>query len=295
MERTKREINAPTIIEFPVGQHLQRLQALHGVAPEPARTPTPAPNQPASHPANQSWGGTDGHGSRSSGGGHKKYSNARRKGRTTGFEPAELDKYAIPPTPTSFGSAGSGIGQTADVFGDRAQIGARGEELFLKAMVKAGLFDKFQYYWSVAMPDTTGHKHRRIDTDIDCILMAGRYVVLLDMKFYKGGDLIWRSTDRTISCFDGTTHKLVDSHTISKNMKMAKEVFKKLMRGKQVHAYVVFMVQESGAGQMDNVKWPGGIEAMYVDDLLVRHLTPLVKFVGTPKHRPDKIVIRLLK
>ena len=196
---------------------------------------------------------------------------ATSPGRTTGFEPRQLERIELKPQPLMAGRPGSGL--SASGFSEEnIKAGQKGELNFAKALQKAGLLGNFQTYWSVSLPDRANFlPSREYETDVDCIIVTGQRLYLVDLKNYKGGGLTYESERGKLQARDDATGALVRvSGKMSRNMELAQELFRSHLgpRGYTVVSRVVFMPQNSGEPKMKNVYWPGAIHAMVLTEFL---------------------------
>lgn len=187
------------------------------------------------------------------------------RGVMTGFEPVAMTHVSLPKGEMVVGVPGAGLHSSGFEQG-RIDAGVKGEETFAKALVKAGLDRKFLTMWSVKIP--------HYDTDVDCVIFADDVIFLVDIKYYRSGDVTYRSTEDTIYCIDNATHAIVgEPKSMSRNMKMAKDIFSKTVstfstNNTLLAAVVVFVPTDNGQPQVENVVWPGGVPAMALPEFL---------------------------
>lgn len=200
-----------------------------------------------------------------------KLTQATSKGTMTGFEPRELNRLELQKSPWIAGNPGFGL-DSSGFEAASIRSGQEGERNFAKTLQKTGLIDKFQSFWSMAVPDknalvaSTTHS-----SDIDCVLFNGTTVYLVDLKNYKGGAVTYSMERGTLVCHDDATGQPIEvSSKLSQNMSMAGDLMRKHLEreGYRVEARVVFMPTNSGIGRIRGVRWPGNIPAMYVTDFL---------------------------
>lgn len=231
---------------------------------------------------------------------------ASASGKISGYEPRFLDKIAIPRSPLMRGRPGKGLSSATSMTASRIQAGQIGEENFSKALAiynngaldyksTKGLINSVYSFWSVGMPDSqrAGQKDSKFDTDIDCIIVGGRTIVLVDIKFYKSGDVTYKTDGSTVYAIDNKSGSQVgDSKKMSQNMKMAHERFSNLYPRHNVISYVVLMPTNSGAADIEKIMWPGNIPfvspdwaieqishlaGQSADQKLIKDLTKLLK------------------
>lgn len=137
------------------------------------------------------------------------------------YTPRALEQTVVDlKNPLIYGVPGRGL-SGADAFDAKAiELGVKGEELLAKALEKAGLLDKYVSLWSVATPDRYGRAHP-FNTDIDCVLVTGSRVYLIDAKYYKGGDITYTSQGEKLYATDNGPEKDSRIYSMSLNMKMA--------------------------------------------------------------------------
>lgn len=221
-------------------------------------------------------------------------------GVMTGYEPQALSQVVVPQGNSGrvFGSPGSGLANSS-LNAQRAAIGAAGEYQFAQILTETGLIDHMDTFWSVAMPSTIGFTpDSTLDTDIDCIVVRGRTVILVDVKKYPGGDgTYYANTNDTLLFSDNTTGELVGKdHRMSKNMTIALDRFTHLMPNHDVSAIVVIVPTERGAAHVSpNTHWNGPV---LLQDI-VSTVQQLTKLAHTPEPFVDPHVrqnlYRLLK
>jgi hypothetical protein len=211
---------------------------------------------------------------------------ATNPGISTGYEPHCLETVVLPSTHTVRNMRGvPGCGLNESNFAHSSvQMGQMGETNFAKALAITSRIKKIDYsdfrygiiqtvhsFWSVAMPSEIAIRKPdpKFKTDIDCILVNGNTIILVDTKFYKSGDVTYTNNGSKLYCVDNATKNLVDKpRTMTKNMQMAKERFQKFFPKMNVEAIVVFMPTDSGSAIINNVYWPGNIPAMTINQAL---------------------------
>lgn len=211
---------------------------------------------------------------------------ATGKGRMTGYEPKTLASIEIQKSPWIIGNPGFGLGSSG-FDATSVKLGQQGEQNFARALKKCGLIDRFQSFWSCAMPSAHGlYRDPQFDTDVDCILFNGKTVYLVDLKNYKGGAVTYKEKAGSLICVDdGTQQQLAISAKRSRNMQMALERFRKHFYGTgiAIEARVVFMPTDAGVGRIQNVYWPDRIPALYLDDFL-QELSRSAGFTASKHH-----------
>lgn len=197
-------------------------------------------------------------------------------GKFTGYEPRKLDSIEIPSSRTMHGNPGSGLDYSN--FDDEAiSLGQKGEVNFAKALGIARhskgttIIHAVDSFWSVAMPSKHNAAHRDLDfsSDIDCIIVSDKKIYLIDLKFYKSGNVAYKSSGKDLYCIDLATGAQIGApKKMSGNMEMAQERFQALFPNMLVRSRVVFMPTDKGVAKVDGVFWPGGIPALGLMSML---------------------------
>lgn len=196
---------------------------------------------------------------------------ATTKGPRTGFEPYLLDKVVLQKKPWIIGNPGVGL-DSSGFSSANIRAGQAGEINFAKALQEEGIIDKFQSYWSVALPraeDFTAS--RKYNTDVDCVLFTGRTVYLVDLKNYKGGACTYSMAGETLKLQDDATGQFIKAPAAtSRNMAMARDLFTPHLSKERytVKTRVVFMPQNNGEANINQVYWPGYITASTLREFL---------------------------
>lgn len=195
---------------------------------------------------------------------------ATEAGFMSGFEPSALKDTPIPSSQLMYGKPGSGLVRSGFA-ADAVKMGQRGEENFAKALAKTDLINRFATFWSIHMlsKDTYGKEQ----SDVDCAIITGQTIWLVDLKYYPGGNVEYRtSSDGQLICVNLPTGQQVGkSKKMSRNMQMAIERFRSRYKNYgslSLQARVVFVPTNSGVGRIDSVKWPGDIPAVMLPDFL---------------------------
>jgi len=210
--------------------------------------------------------------------------HATRPGFMTGYEPAALADVVLVRPPYMYGEPGAGLSGSG-FSASAVKRGQEGELNFAKSLAKAGLLYRFATFWSVQTPAADGPgTDPQFPTDIDCVLISGSRVWLLDMKNYTQGDVTWRSDTSTdevgrqvpvVLAIDNVTGGQVGQERhASQQMMLAQERFQKRLDASGVKSYaivaaVVMMPRPEGMGIVPpNVTWPGGVQAAALPDVL---------------------------
>lgn len=230
---------------------------------------------------------------------------ATRPGATTGYEPAALGEIDLPRSPFMFGEPGAGLGGSGFHAGAVAR-GQEGEINFAKALHLAGLLTRFATFWSVHMPDDVIGASTAFQTDIDCVVVTGRSVFLLDVKNFTQGDVTWIAEARTdehgvqntvLVAVDNVSNGYVgEPRKMSRNMQMATHRFGRRFADAgialRVSPAVVLMPRPEGLGRVEGVYWPDRIPATGLPQLLGW-------LQAEPPFRPDApdsaLVVAILK
>lgn len=230
--------------------------------------------------------------------------HATRPGAMTGYEPAELAAIEVRGSDRMFGDPGAGLSGAG--FSESAvKRGQEGEMNFARSLVKAGQLDRFAIFWSVHMPDSEVGANTTFSGDIDCVVVTGTSVWLLDMKNYNQGDVTWRVETRkdgnrdrpVLVALDNATGGYVgEPRPMTRNMKMATEIFAKKFSETglpyHVRPAVVLMPRAEGMGVVDDVKWPGDIPAAALPHVL-EWLKAESEF--DPAHPDAQLITMILK
>ncbi|MDN6329462.1 MAG: NERD domain-containing protein [Brachybacterium sp.] len=194
-------------------------------------------------------------------------------GRLTGLEPSALAAVEVPTLPDLFGTPGAGLSGSG--FGaDQITKGQDGELNFARALQHTDQLSRFATFWSVHMPDETVGASTTYSSDIDCVVVTGSSIFLLDMKNYTQGDVTWIQENDSLRLIDNPTGGYIGkARSMSRNMELAADRVQKKFRalgvGHQVKARVVFMPTDNGIGTIDSeVSWPGEIRAENLDETL---------------------------
>ena len=194
---------------------------------------------------------------------------ASRNGRMTGFEPRALEAVTIPQLPTMTGAPGAGL-HSSHFSSRNVNLGVEGEVNFAKALTKTGLLKAFHSLWSVSVPDPKVLTPNKYNTDIDCILVAGNEVILVDLKNYKSGDVTYTARGDQLHCTDNVTGIAVGTpKKLSRNMEMALTSVRGHFPRLKVSAFVVFMPTNKGEASIaPGTVWPGSVPAVSLTNFL---------------------------
>ena len=196
-------------------------------------------------------------------------SRATHNGKMTGFEPQKLKNYKLYQHELMFGEPGKGLNKSG--FDESAiNLGQEGEINFAKALQKQGLLEKLVTFWSI---HNLNLEDKRLDADIDCVIVSGSTIWLVDLKFYISGNVIYKEEDGLLYTIDSATGSQIGMpKKMSPNMSYAKESFShkfgNLLKYYRLETRVVLMPTFKGAGKLDNVFWPGHIKAVSLEEML---------------------------
>lgn len=189
---------------------------------------------------------------------------ASKMGTITGFENNVMQHVPIPTSNKMFGSPGAGLNEAVDKFGDvSVKMGQRGEENFAKILGQINfngrtldprvdtnfdtMLDEVYSFWSVSLPHIEGQKD--YNTDVDCVLVKGNRMLLVDLKYYSDGDVIYYATDNFLYTIDRETSEWVGKpKKMSKNMEMALDRFRDAFPDYIVSAIVIMVPTQMGEG-----------------------------------------------
>lgn len=150
-------------------------------------------------------------------------------------------------------------------FGHKATIGAQGETYFAQAIAAAGLDRLYATYYSLSLPvTTTSRQHQK--SDVDAAVVNGNTIVLIDVKRWKGGTVLWSVSGLP---FSGLSPLVMDNGwKLSANMAAAVRRFKEALPGAKVSAMVVFVPTQRGSTPTSVrwLKWPGDIRSYLLAD-----------------------------
>ena len=196
-------------------------------------------------------------------------SRATHNGKMTGFEPQKLKNYKLYQHELMFGEPGKGLNKSG--FDESAiNLGQEGEINFATALQKQGLLEKLVTFWSV---HNLNLEDERVDADIDCVIVSGSTIWLVDLKFYSSGNVIYREENGLLYTIDSATGAQIGRpKRMSPNMSYAEESFShkfaNLLKFYRLETRVVLMPTYKGAGRLDNVFWPGHIKAVSLEEML---------------------------
>ena len=204
---------------------------------------------------------------------------ASKGGRMTGFEPREMAKYYPTFTTSAKGVAGLGL-FGSDFSASSVYQGQVGETNFFKALSKTDLVDSYMSYWSVRLPAPNRplRPDDKYTTDVDCVLVEGNTIHLIDLKNYASGAVTWHNEQESwLLCRDDVTGKQVGKpRKMSRNMAMALSRFQALFPTAEVTARVTLIPTNFGEATVEpGTCWPGDIPletlSQTLDSLRIPH------------------------
>jgi len=224
-------------------------------------------------------------------------SSASAPGRMTGFEPSVLAEVELLEQPLRHGEPGLGL-ETMRGRADLVAKGREGERNLAKALQQRGHLDRFATFWSLQMPSETRGAHDRNRGDIDCVIVTGKRILVLDAKALEQGDVTRYTEGRWLYRRDNAT-----GHDIGRPAELKSAHFRaatdalhaQLQRAgakQRVAAAVVLMPDDAGLGYADRAFWPGGIPAWDLLQLLdeLEHEPPFDE-----RSRHSEHVLRVLR
>lgn len=154
-----------------------------------------------------------------------------------------------PKTPPMYGVPGFGLSSSG--FNESAvQLGQLGEVNFSKALYREGLLTRFPTFWSLHMLGQDIYSKE--DSDVDCAIITGQRVWLIDLKYYSSGDVTYVSTDgqNLVTIDNATGAQVGNPKPMSHNMKMAIERFNSRYKNYSypIEARVVLVPTDKGQG-----------------------------------------------
>ncbi|MDQ4214048.1 nuclease-related domain-containing protein [Microbacterium capsulatum] len=151
-----------------------------------------------------------------------------------------------------------------ETFGAQGRVGQLGERYFSRGIKKSGL-DKFQVFYSLSIPDVPNRPH--LGGDIDCVLVNGNRVVLIDVKRWAGSRFWSFPLLGEVRPMKGLGwYRPNGDWKLSRNMEAAMERIRFKLPGADVSAIVVFVPTQDGdlnsvPGSVDLLIWPGAIRS----------------------------------
>ena len=181
--------------------------------------------------------------------------------------------------PRVFGKPGCGL--NASGFGkDRVEAGQKGEMNLAKLFYKTGLLDLPNVYtfWSLYLPGTG------LDVDVDCAVLVGNTILLVDAKMYKSNaEYIYTGDGRgQLTCTDTTTGNVVKTYQLSRSMPMARDKYAEYFTSESIIPVVALCPGSGGnAAVAPNVTGVEGTRVFQAYDLTETLKTALSQY-NTP-------------
>lgn len=214
----------------------------------------------------------------------------------------DADQIMDWPLPTGhslmFGAPGEGLSSSGFKKANIAK-GQLGEVNFAKALGAEGMLDRFATFWSLHIPGEEVGRSEKYESDIDCVIVTGDSILVVDLKYYSQGDVTWRVNESgdLLSVDNATGYYVGPPRRASRNMVMAHSVVTsraELARlPYSVYSVVVFIPTEMGMGYIEpDTDWPSGIPLVTLHDIL--------GFLGdrpsvNPDHPDAAAAIRMFK
>lgn len=229
------------------------------------------------NPDRDSSSESDGYRSSDNGRRRQNYSKNRgdyRPGTLTGYEPNELRKVQAPISFNAYGVAGLGL-HDSEFSSQNVYSGQMGEVNFYKALCIENLIDSFTSFWSVGMPraDGSGIRDTAFESDVDCVIVQGSSMYLIDLKYYVAGDFTWHSSNGTMlhARDNKTGQDLGKTRKMSRNMAMADARFKTTFPNLDIESYVVLLPTNQGVANIaPGTVWPGNVPLITVNEMIER-------------------------
>lgn len=209
--------------------------------------------------------------------------HAQRNKRDTPSSPGTRTQYDANiikdwPQPTGhrlmFGTPGAGL-DSSGFAKSKVAKGQLGEQNFAKALAAERMLDRFATFWSIYIPDEYVGRNEKYSSDIDCVVVTGRTIFVLDIKYYMQGDITWKTHDSgKLVAVDNPTGAYVGSpRTMSRNMEMAHALVSRRSQDARlpykVVSYVVLMPTNHGIGTVEpGTVWPGDIPVLTLPAML---------------------------
>jgi len=192
---------------------------------------------------------------------------ATSNGKITGFEPRNLASTPVPTGPFMHGKPGGSINE--EIKNDPDSVGALGDENFAKALQKTHLLNRFFTVWSKPTPDLRTGFGNAYGWTTDCVLATETTLYVIDLKFYKSGNVRYHTFNNLLYCEDIPTGKEVGgAKYMTQGIQKAAEAVKRHHPEANVVPIVVFMPTDKGEAVLDDVYWPGNIPAVNLTDFL---------------------------
>ena len=154
-----------------------------------------------------------------------------------------------------------------------AKIGLLGEQRLAKMFDRFGVLDTWESYWSVHMFTAAGKRDTDFQTDIDCVLVAGNVVLLVDAKNYRAAGYFNYSQVQAVEASKNEGQWSVNGDMrrpleLKRNMLMAyTRVVEICPPNAIVIPCVAFTPNTFGHPHVKSLRFPGCIQAIAALDL----------------------------
>lgn len=190
----------------------------------------------------------------------------------------DADQVKDWPRPTGhdlmFGSPGAGL-ESSGFNESKVAKGQLGELNFAKTLAAEGMLDRFATFWSIHIPDEVVGWSTKYSSDIDCVIVTGRSIWVIDLKYYMQGDITWKvDEDNKLVAVDNQKDVYIGQpRSMSRNMEMADSIVKRRSSDARlphnVTSRVVFMPTNNGSGSIfPGTTWTGNIPVCNLSDVL---------------------------
>lgn len=223
---------------------------------------------------------------------NKKTPPRTQRGGRHGLEPAILEPVQLSPSPTMIGWPGKGLDRSGFA-SNQVELGQRGELLLAKALTYTGIIKSIATLWSLTSPDKHGRPNQ-YGTDIDCVIVTGTTIYLVDAKYYAAGNVTYRSRGDYLYCTDNVSGMLIGQpRKMGKNMAWTRATLSTMFPGIPIIALVCFIPTEKGEASLANVEWPGGVPAYTLSTFLTNLCTDVKHHPYTGRGKTATVVNQL--
>lgn len=171
-----------------------------------------------------------------------------------------------------------GIGLSDGVFGvERTAAGMSGEHRLADLLADMNVDDHAQVWFSLKIP-------RFEDVDVDCAILSGRDLWLVDAKLWKAGDAMYTRTNPDTGARDDMFH-LVDmegrevvAYRVKRTMVMAGESYRRLLPHMTVRTVTLLCPTSGGtAGVMTDATCADGTRLRQSREWVADDLLPIIR------------------
>lgn len=192
-------------------------------------------------------------------------------GTTTGYEPAALSSVVSGSSPHTYGAPGLALQHARGRGAARAR---EGHDLFARALTREGLIDRFAIFWHVQLPeDGAVGANSQTSAAVDCVILTGRSLWLIDVKNYAQGGVRWLTDGTDLVATDtvdggqvGETRVMGPSISTARDRWQAKVSAVGLRT--RVKAAVTLLPRDTGLGEISGLTWTGGVPIQGLPQLL---------------------------